>query len=211
MKKYDEAVCNEIVEKYDSDINKKTVFMIGDSMRMGCCEYTKNYLSDVANVFYPEDNCRYTQYTYTNLVPWANALPDWEKVDVVYWNNGHWDIAHWDNDEASLNTIEIYCDMLIRIYNKLVKMFPNAKIIFSTTTPMNPAENSWVNWRTTEEIVKFNEAAVKALKNKDVLIYDAFELLKDKPAEFYVDFCHLTEEGFDYLGKSVADFIRNIL
>lgn len=211
MKKYDEAVCNEVVNKFDLDSEKKTVFMIGDSMRMGCCENVKKYLSDVANVFYPEENCRYTQYTYVNLVPWANALPDWNDVDVVYWNNGHWDIAHWDDDGASLNSVDIYCNMLTRIYDKLRKMFPNAKIIFSTTTPMNPANIPWINWRTTEEIKEYNNAALKTLENMDVIIYDAFDLLKDKPSEFYADFCHLTDEGFDYLGKAVADFIKKLL
>lgn len=207
-KTYDEAACYEIVEKAETDFNKKTVFMLGDSMRMGACGYTQKYLSDIANVIYPEDNCRYTQYTYVNLAQWVNMLPNPNSVDAVYWNNGHWDIAHWDNSPESLNSVETYCNMLVRIYNRLKKLFPNAKIIFATTTPMNPANIEWINGRTTEEIACYNKAAIETLSKFDILFYDAFELLKDKNAEFFEDYCHLTDKGFDYLGKDIADFIR---
>ena len=36
----------------------KKIVLIGDSIRMGYCEYVKNSLRDVAEVYYPPENCR---------------------------------------------------------------------------------------------------------------------------------------------------------
>lgn len=211
MTDYHEEAALERGEKIILNKDKKTVFLVGDSIRMGYCGYTKEYLKDVADVAYPDDNCRYTQYTYVCLSQWKNIFPDPSAVDCVYWNNGHWDIAHWDNDSEPLNSIDEYCRMLVRIYDKLKKLFPNAKIVFGTTTPMNPDGVAWMNQRTTEEIKLYNEAAIKAFEGKDIYIDDAFALFEDKPSSFFIDYCHLTEEGFQLLGKHVGDFIMNIL
>lgn len=210
-KRYDEAACMEEAEKVITDDSKKTVFWVGDSIRMGACNYTKEYLSDVANLVFPEENCRFTQYTFVNLAQWRNLIADPEKVDVVFWNNGHWDIAHWGDSGESLNDIETYCKMLERLYNRFREWFPNAKVVFYTTTPMNPANVPWVNWRTNDEIIKYNNAATEALKSKDILIFDAFSLLKDKPAHFYSDYCHFTDEGFQEFGRLVADYLKTLL
>lgn len=211
MADYHEEAALKNGDKVILDKNKKTIFLVGDSIRMGYCGYTEKYLKDVADVAYPDDNCRYTQYTYVCLSQWKNIFPDPSAVDCVYWNNGHWDIAHWDNDSEPLNSIDDYCKMLVRIYEKLKKLFPNAKIVFGTTTPMNPDNVAWINQRTTEEIKLYNQAAIKALEGKDIYIDDAFALFEDKPSDYYIDYCHLTEEGFELLGKHIGDFIMNIL
>ena len=164
-------------EKIDEE--KKNVLLLGDSIRAGYCEYTKAALSDAANVKYPDDNCRNTQYTYVSLAWWKNIFENTEKVNVVYWNNGHWDIAHWGGDEKSLNSVGQYCDMLCRIAKKLRKFFPNAKIIFATTTPANPNGSVGPNPRTNEEILKYNKAAISALSEEDVEIHDVYKLLSD--------------------------------
>lgn len=209
-KRYDEEAALFSVDTVKIDKKKKTVFLVGDSIRMGYCEKVKELMADVADVFYPDDNCRYCQYTYVSLSAWKNIFADPNCVDIVQWNNGHWDIAHWDGADESLNNTEEYSKMLIRIAHKIRRLFPNAKIIFQTTLPMNPEHPETINSRTTEEIRKYNEAAKEALKGEDVYIDDVFALFEDKPASLFADYCHLTDEGYEIIAKHVNNNIRSL-
>lgn len=195
----------------EENSGKKDVFLIGDSIRMGYCGYTAEALKDIVNVKYPNENCRFVQYTYVSLGHWAAMFENPENVAVIYWNNGHWDSAHWDGAEDSLNSIPIYCEMLGKITKRLKKYFPNAKIIFATTTPPNPNGIQGVNKRTRAEVVEYNKAAVKHFENSDVEIDDVFELLQDWDESLYSDYCHLTEEGYKTLGEHVAQTIRKYI
>lgn len=190
---------------------KKTVFLIGDSIRIGYCEYAREALAESANVIYPNENCRNTQYTYVSLEGWKNLFENPECVDVVYWNNGHWDIAHWGGDERSLNTLEQYCDMLTRIVRRLKIIFPNAQIVFSTTLPKNPWVTTEQNPRTNAEIIKYNSAAKAVLEHQDVLIDDLYETFKNVAEEDYADYCHFTVEANKRIGKRVAAYIKELI
>ncbi len=209
-KYYDEEAALHTQSKTAGEKNAK-VFLIGDSIRMGYCDMVKEQLSDIAEVIYPEDNCRYTQYTYVNLSSWKNLFSYPEEVKVIYWNNGHWDIAHWDGEEESLNSIEEYTKMLFRIQRRLKIYFPKARIVFSTTMPMNPNGQNSFNPRTTKEIGEYNEAAIAIFENTDILIDDVFDKFKTLTADYFADYCHLTVEGNKLLSAHISDYIRNIL
>lgn len=189
----------------------KTVFLIGDSIRIGYCEHLRDLLKDVANVIFPKENCRNTQYTYVTLSNWINMVENPLNVSVVYWNNGHWDVSHWANDERSLNTIEHYNDMLLRIHNRLKKAFPNAKIVFSTTTTMNPDGSQGENIRSNQEIQKYNAAAVTTLSEKGVLIHDLFGFTQNFSSEYYADYCHFSETGFKLIAEHICDFLTPMI
>ena len=45
----------------DYDPQKSSILLIGDSIRLGYCKTVREQLADVANVFYPTENCRNTQ------------------------------------------------------------------------------------------------------------------------------------------------------
>lgn len=208
---YDEEMCVGMKTREDGSSNLKNVLMLGDSIRMGCCEYTKKYLENFADVRFPDENCRYTQYTYTSLQNWKNLFANPEAVDAVYWNNGHWDIAHWDGAEESLNSIGCYSEMLVKIYHKLKKYFPFAEIIFSTTFPMNPNGIVGINPRNNKEIKEYNEAAKSVLIPLGAKIDDVFTQFSNMPEELYADYCHLVPKGFEILGKHAADFIKSCI
>ena len=189
---------------------KPVVFLIGDSIRMGYCETVKQELADAAEVVYPEENCRYSQYIITSLRAWS-GLCDPDRVKVVQFNCGHWDAAHWDGEEIALNTPEMYQQNIRRIIARLRSMYSNAKIVFATTTPMNPNGENSVNSRTTEEIIRYNEAAVKAVGDCGVKVNDLFAITEDWEASCYEDYCHYTPEFSAVLGRHVAAFLRNEL
>lgn len=192
-------------------ISMKNVLLLGDSIRIGYDEFVQEALKDTAKVYYSDDNGRCTQYTLVSLMEIAALTGEPQKIDLIHWNNGHWDIAHYGKNAPSLNSKEQYAFMLEMVANRLHELFSNAKIVFATTTPMNPNGSPAVNPRTTEEIMLYNETAKQVMKNLQIPVNDLFSVMKDKSAAFYKDYCHYTQEGFRILGKQVADTIRNFL
>ncbi len=186
--------------------NLPQILLLGDSMRLGYCEHTKELLKDKFEVCYPLENCQTTQHTFVHLGMWQNLVGP-EPVAVQF-NCGHWDAAHWGGDDIPLNSPERYAEMLVRIVKRLQKMYPKTKIFFATSTPMNPNGSLGVNPRTTEDIIRYNKTAVEALVPLGVKINDLFAVTKDLGEEYYVDYVHLTKEGFDLVGKAVAKFFE---
>jgi len=187
---------------------KKNVFLIGDSIRMGYCAVTREALADTAEVFYVEDNCRNTQYVITRLFAWANMFSDPARVDLVQFNCGHWDTAHWYGGEFSLTSKEEYERNLQIIFNMLRELFPRAKVIFATTTTMNPSGQVGVNPRTNGEIVQYNEIAKAVTVKNRGEINDLFSLTKEWDSAYYKDYCHFNEEANIILGRTVAETLR---
>ena len=208
-------------KKYDEDIRPDEgaagrddlpgVFLVGDSIRMGYSPYAKEALAGVADVRDPSENCRFTQYTYIMLSAWRGIFPDAERVKVIVWNNGHWDVGHWAEDIRSLNSESVYAEMLVRIHHRLKEYFPGATIVFQTTCPPNPNGVHWANYRSRDEVRRYNEIAVKTLSPLGVVIDDLFSLVEGKKEEDYVDFCHFTEEVFKEIGFHTADVVRALL
>lgn len=186
---------------------KPVVFLIGDSIRRGYCETVKNELLDVAEVIYPEENCRFSQYIITSLRAWS-GLCNPERVRLVQFNCGHWDVAHWDGEEISLNTVETYQENIRRIIARLRIMYPLAKIVFATTTPMNPDGSIGVNPRTTQEIIRYNKAAAETCAECGVQVNDLFAYTEKWDSSCFRDYCHLTPEHFAVLGRHVAACLR---
>ena len=189
--------------------NKKQVLLIGDSLREGYCEYVKEELKDIADVYFPLENCRNTQYIITSLRLWVKYC-DPEKVDVVHFNAGHWDVAHWSEVGDSLTSLEDYGKNIIKIVKIANILFPNAKVMFATTTPMNPSITAPVNPRTTEEIIQYNEVAKKVCKENNVPVNDLFELAITWGEEMFKDYCHLVDDGYKLLAHQVSNEIKKL-
>ena len=192
---------------------KKNVFLIGDSIRRGYCLTVKRELNDIAEVYYPMDNCRNTQHVITRLKKWSNMIDDLSKIHLVQFNCGQWDAAHWNEYELSLTSESEYERNIKMIIDLLKKFFPNAKIVFATTTPINPVLGSIgaVNPRSNEEVDKYNKLAISVCKKEGVTVIDYNAYMKDWGGECYKDICHLTPEAFIELGKEVAKNLRKFL
>ena len=66
----------------------KKIVLIGDSIRMGYDKYVKEALAGTAEVYYPDDNCRFANYVLRYLHEWK-AEGKWPSdVDLVHWNAG---------------------------------------------------------------------------------------------------------------------------
>lgn len=189
---------------------KKNVFLIGDSIRKGYCSAVREELAEVAEVFYVEDNCRNTQYVITRLYSWSTLFSDPARVDLVQFNCGHWDVAHWFGAPLSLTGEQEYRRNIQYIIELLRRLFPNAKVVFATTTTMNPAEGSPCrNPRSTAEIARYNALAEEAAAENGAEVLDLFAVTKDWPAEAYADYCHFTPEANLRLGRAVAELLKD--
>jgi len=201
----------EAKKQFSCSNGKKNVFLIGDSIRMGYCATTREAMSDIAEVFYVDKNCRNTQYVITQLNAWGNMFNDTALVDVVQFNCGHWDVGHWLGGAHSLTSEREYARNLQIILDMLTDIFPNAKIVFATTTTMNPSGETGINPRTNEEIIRYNEI-LKAVAGKNNLpINDLYEITKNWDSSYYKDYCHFAPAGNQILGKTVATVLKSFL
>ena len=189
--------------------NKKNIFLIGDSIRLGYCDATREALSNKAEVFYVSDNCRNTQYVITSLNAWANKFSDRTRVDMVQFNCGHWDIAHWRGGEFSLTSEDEYARNLQIIIDIISELFPHAKLVFATTTTMNPNGQQGINPRTNREISRYNEIAQVVARKNNVAINDLFAVTKEWDSSQYRDYCHFTDEANKVLGQAVATTLKS--
>ena len=185
----------------------KRIYLIGDSIRFGAVNspgygvYVKEKLNGTAEVYYPNDNCRFAQYTLRYLYDWANSV-DTKNIDVVHWNNGLWDVLRLHGDEP-LTPIDMYVEFLERIYKKLRLLFPNAKIIFALSTPVI---EEWGNpnfMRYNKEIREYNNAAQKLMEKLGVQVNDLYSVAEQLGESFRSDWVHYNEEGSKLLADAV--------
>ena len=186
----------------------KRIYLMGDSIRFGAVNspgygvYVKEKLNGLAEVYYPDDNCRFAQYTLRYLYDWANSI-DAENIDIVHWNNGLWDVLRIHGDEP-LTPIDVYIDFLERIYKKLRILFPKAKIIFALSTPVI---EEWGNpnfMRYNKEIREYNRAAQKLMKKLGVQVNDLYSVAENLDGSFRSDWVHYNEEGSKLLADAVV-------
>ena len=193
----------------------RNLFLIGDSIRFGATNspgygiYVKEKLDGVANVYAPNENCRFAQYTLRQLHDWAKTV-DGESIDVVHWNNGLWDVLRLDGDEP-LTPCDMYVQMLKRIYTMLRKHFPNARIIFANSTSV-VEKLGWPNFmRYNAEIEQYNAAAKELMARLGAEVNDLYSVTRTFDDSLRADWVHYNEEGSRILADAVVAKIESVL
>ena len=152
----------------------KKVFLIGDSIKSGYDRYVKESMANIAEVYYHNENCRFSEYILREVHKWKDELK-LGNVDVVHWNVGHWDTIRIYGD-GCLTRPDTYADNLERISKRLEFLFPGSKQIFATSTPV--IESGYVEgfeMRYNSDVEKYNEIAVNVLQKRGVMINDLYE------------------------------------
>ena len=208
----------------------KNLLLIGDSIRMGYCGFIKEKLEGRAGVYYSDDNARFLQYTLRALSDWQGA-GQWPDIDVVHWNNGLWDLLHMNvkatgcDGEAAGETIspenvpselvfekdpltppEMYRYMLKRVHTRILQLFPNAKVVFATTTPVIEEQSTWA-FRSNTEIAQYNQIARETLVPLGVRINELNAFAKENCESLHQDWVHYTEEGSRLLAGEIVDYL----
>ena len=185
----------------------KKIILIGDSIRMGYDKYVKEALSEVAEVYYPDENCRFAEYVLRYAHTWKSELGWPEDADLVHWNAGLWDALELFGDEP-LSTLDYYENAIARIDKRLRMLFPKAKIVFATSTAVIEEMAKPEFFRHNETIKKYNEAAIRALSNTGTVINDLWDISAAAPRSYHSDWVHYyTDEGTQLIGSRVLSVI----
>lgn len=197
----------------------KNIFLIGDSIRHGSYRvtkysdlspgygvYVKEQLEGIANVYAPDENCRFAQFTLRFLHKWAKEVPA-EQIDIVHWNNGLWDALRLFGDEP-LTPLNVYGDMLKRVYKRIQFLFPNAKVIFALSTSVI---EEWAHpefIRYNHEIEQYNAKAIEVMNELGVEINDLYSLSQTFDNSLHSDWVHFDEQGSRILAEAVVKALK---
>ncbi len=190
----------------------KKVILIGDSIREGYDKYVKMALEGEAEVLYPKENCRFTSYIMRNLIVWQRDLGWGNDADLLHWNAGLWDdLIMLDGKHHT--PLPIYRENVERLCNIFRICFPNAKMIFATSTPVIAEEaRLWSCPRYNEDTEKYNEAASEIVRRYGGEINDLYALASTFPNSYHSDTTHYyTKEGTAALSDRVSSVIADAL
>lgn len=181
----------------------KQVLLLGDSIRLNYQPLVKEKLDGLAEVVGPVDNCRFAKYTLWYVNQW---LDEHGKPDIIHWNNGLWDVFHY-NEEMGISTpLEEYKSYI----KKILKVFKRtgSKIIWATTTPAKPQNINYDN----NEIDRYNDEIIKYMVEEQIEINDLNKIVKSNIDSYIADDnLHLSEAGKEVCAEAVAKAIKKYL
>ena len=178
----------------------KKVVLLGDSIRLiGYGAPVAERLSSEYEVWQPDDNCRFAQYTLRGMWDWQDGL---RGADIVHWNNGLWDICQLFGD-GEFTPVDEYVSTMLRIARILKERAKT--VIFATTTPVRPENVHNKN----EVIEAYNKALVPRLAEMGIIINDLYSPLADDIYKFIcADTIHLSDDGIALAADMVEAVIR---
>ena len=188
----------------------KNVLLIGDSIRMGYDKAVRATLDGIANVYYPEENCRFAAYVLRYLHEYKSLL-NGEDVDVLHWNTGLWDNLRLLGEDVH-TPIDIYRYYIDRICVRIQKVFPNAKVIFATSTQVLSEKMSADFKRYNEEIALYNKAAVEIVTKYGFEVNDLYAVSASLPEQAHSDPVHYyTPMGTEAFTNQVLSYLAPAL
>jgi len=198
------------------------VFIYGDSISIGYTEYVRASLEGKAWVYRLHENGGSSNEFIRKMETLRKAMfqPDlkhgWDfEWDVIHFNVGLHDLKYvvdrkLDKENGKqVSSLDTYENNLRSIINYLKNTYPNAILIFATTTPVPEGEPG----RVAGDDKRYNKMALKVLKDhKDIIINDlhgfsipVLEEYATRPGNV-----HFKPEGSRLLGIEVAKVIGDI-
>lgn len=166
----------------------KNVLLVGDSIRRGYDKSVRKSLEGHANVYFPDENCRFASFVLRYIHEYKALAPD-GKVDVLHWNAGLWDCLRLFEEEPH-TPIDVYAYYIDRICIRIKKLFPDTKVIFATSTRVQSEKMAVDFKRYNEEIEKYNEAAVAVVKRHGFIVNDLYAVSASLAEEAHSDPVH---------------------
>ncbi len=188
----------------------KNVLILGDSIRVGYDKSIKKSLDGIANVQYPEENCRFASYFLRHFHEYMGAF-NGEKIDVIHFNTGLWDCLRLFGEEPH-TPLEVYAYYMERICVRIKKLAPEAKVIFASSTAVLSEKMSADFKRYNEEIEEYNKAAVDVVKKYGFEVNDLYSISKNLPESAHSDPVHYyTKEGTEAFAIPTLEYISKAL
>ncbi len=131
-------------------------------------------------------------------------------IDLVHFNAGLWDDLIM-LDGKPHTSIDMYEENIDRICTILKIMFPHAKLIFATSTPVQEELFGELK-RYNKDTEAYNAVATAVVKKHGGYINDLYAITKDMPKSYYSDLTHLyTKDGTKLLTEQVVKIIEDVL
>ena len=196
-----------------AEVSLPRVVLIGDSIRMGYQAVVKEALVGKAQIWAPEDNCRYAAYALEHLDEWISS----RRPDVIHLNVGLHDMYLMKETGAPRTSLEDYGKNLRKIFERITKE-TSAILILALTTP---AHEQWQEVsegygrvvRRDSDVVRYNQLAGQLAKEFSLPVNDLYRVVGEVGKEELMtkDGVHFNAKGNDRLGNAVATRIRDAL
>ena len=184
----------------------KNILLVGDSIRMGYDKAVKKTLYGKANVCFPEENCRFASYVLRNIHEYA-ALTEDGRVDILHWNAGLWDCLRLFEEEPHTPK-DVYAYYIDRICIRIKKVFPDAKVIFATSTKVLSEKMDKNFKRYNDEIEEYNLIAADIVKQYGFEVNDLYAVSAALDESAHSDPVHYyTPAGTEAFANSVLSFL----
>ena len=188
----------------------KNILLVGDSIRLGYDKSVKASLEGIANVYFPTENCRFASYVLRYIHEYKN-LADGEEIDVLHWNAGLWDCLRLFEEEPHTPK-EVYAYYIDRICVRIKKVFPDAKVIFATSTRVQSEKMSKNFKRYNEEIEEYNRVAVEVVRRHGFEVNDLYAVSASLPDSAHSDAVHYyTPAGTEAFTNQVLQYLAQAL
>jgi len=181
----------------------KNILLLGDSIRMSYQANVRRLLEGRANVYGPDDCCRFAKYSLWYINEWIATAGT---PDIIHWNNGIWDAYQVNADMDVITPVDEYVRDMKRLYNELKKT--GAVVIFATTTP---AKKGYANL-SNENIDLYNKKILDEFSRDEIYINDLNAFVnRDLDRMICDDLHHLTEYGVERVSEQIADFLSKFI
>ena len=189
------------------------VLIMGDSISIGYTPYVVEKLKGVAEVKRHRGNAGPTIRGLVQVEEWLGK----EKWDLIHFNWGLWDMYGWEYHKEDRSP-EAYGKRLESLVGRLKKT--GAKLIWATTTPACPANETTMERRFNQDIRispelerKYLESALTVMKKHGVEVNDLYAFMKPRWNKYAIadNNVHFTKSGSQKLGEQVAKAIQSVL
>ena len=189
----------------------KKIVLIGDSIRQGYDRYVQMALQGVAEVYYPDTNCRFAAYIVRHLHDWKANMGCGDDVDLVYWNAGLWDGLIMVDGKPH-TPLDVYGDYIGRVCDIVKILFPKAKMIFATSTPVQEALFTGLVKRYNRDTEHYNAIAAEIVLARGGQVDDLYALANSAPLSYHSDQTHYyTKEGTELFTRHVLTTLEQSL
>lgn len=184
----------------------KNLLIVGDSIRMGYDKSVKKTLEGRVNVIYPAENCRFACYLLRSFHDYFDGISG-EDIDVVHWNAGLWDCLRLFEEDPH-TPIDVYAYYIDRICKRIVKLCPNAKVIFATSTSVLSEKMDKNFKRYNEDIEEYNRVAVEIVKKYGFEVNDLYSVSLTLDENAHSDPVHYyTTSGTEVFTNKVLSYL----
>ena len=190
---------------------KPAALLLGDSISLDYRDFVKIILQDSVEIFYPPENGRMVAYTFREISTWSKNLNWSSNMNLIYWNNGLWDIVRIFGDEPQ-TSINEYSILIGRTYDRLKYLFPQAKIIFATTTAVVESRFDKENfYRRNDDIQQYNEIAQSVILERGGFVHDLNKLTTSWTELMWRDSTHFILQARQVMAAYIAALIKNLI